>query len=120
MSATPILRREQREHVVVVFLQHGVNAIDNDLVAAVDGELDTLERAGSPPLVLASAHPNIFSPGLDLKKLDGCRREEMRDLITGFLALLRRLATYPGPTVAAVSGHAIAGGCLLALACDRR
>jgi enoyl-CoA hydratase/carnithine racemase len=42
----------------------------------------------------------------------------------GFLALLERCMTalylYPGPTVAAIEGHAIAGGCVIALCCDHR
>jgi len=94
MSAPPPVRCEMRERVVVAHLEHGVNALDDELLASLDAELARLAGAGAPPLVLARAHPSI--------------------------AVLRRLATYPGPTVAAVSGHAIAGGCLLTLACDRR
>jgi enoyl-CoA hydratase len=52
--------------------------------------------------------------------VDGLPREAMRAFMVRFNALLRRLVGYPGPTVAALAGHAIAGGCLLALACDRR
>jgi enoyl-CoA hydratase len=44
----------------------------------------------------------------------------MRQFMVRFNTLLRRLVSYPGPTVAALAGHAIAGGCLLGLACDRR
>ena len=120
MSAPPPVRCEMRERVVVAHLEHGVNALDDELLASLDAELARLAGAGAPPLVLARAHPSIFCPGLDLKRLDGRDRDAMRPFMLLFLAVLRRLATYPGPTVAAVSGHAIAGGCLLTLACDRR
>ena len=120
MSDVPAVRLEMRERVFVVHLSHGPNALDDTLLGAVDGELARLEAAGAPPLVLASAHPSVFCPGLDLRKVDGLPREEMRVFMVRFNALLRRLVSYPGPTVAALAGHAIAGGCLLALACDRR
>jgi len=120
MTSPPALRRELRDRSAVVTLQHGANALDDELLGALAAEMEALVAAGAPPLVLHSAHPNIFCPGLDLKKLDHRNRDDLRAVIRDFEALLRRLATYPGPVVAALSGHAIAGGCLLALACDRR
>ena len=109
-----------REHVQVVTLCRGANALDATLLAALETALDRLDAAGWPAVVLASAHPTVFCPGLDLKKLDRRPRAEVREAMVRYQALLRRLATYPGPLVAAVGGHAIGGGCLLAMACDRR
>jgi enoyl-CoA hydratase len=120
MSDAPVVRLETRDRVVVLHLSHGANALDDTLIDALDRELSRLDAAGAPPLVLASAHPSIFCPGLDLRRVDGLPREGMRRFMAHFNALLRRLVSYPGPTVAALAGHAIAGGCLLALACDRR
>jgi enoyl-CoA hydratase len=109
-----------RERAHVVSLNHGANAIDDALLGAIEAALDRLEAAGSPALVLTSGHRSIFCPGLDLKKLDGEPRDVVRAIVIRYNALLRRIATYPGPIVAAIGGHAIAGGCLLAMACDRR
>lgn len=115
------VRLEEREGVMVVWLDRGANALDRGAMAALDEAIADLAReGGSPALVLASSHPAVFCPGLDLKALDGQARDGIREVMSGFNALLRRLATFPGPAVAAVAGHAIAGGCLLALACDRR
>ncbi len=118
-SGSPVVVSE-REHAHVVSLHHGVNAIDDVLLSAIEEALDRLEAAGSPALVLTSGHRSIFCPGLDLKKLDGEPRDVVRAIIVRYNALLRRVATYAGPVVAALGGHAIAGGCLLAMACDRR
>jgi enoyl-CoA hydratase len=120
MSDTPAVRLENRERVVVLHLSYGPNALDETLIGAIEGELAKLESAGTPPLVLASSHPGIFCPGLDLRKVDGLPRQAMRSFMVRFNALLRRVVSYPAPTVAALAGHAIAGGCLIALACDRR
>lgn len=120
MSERIPLQLEARERVQLLLLSHGANALDEALLAALASALDRLESEGAPGLVLASRHPSIFCPGLDLKKLDGRPRAEIRAVMESFGSLLHRLATYRGPTVAAVGGHAIAGGCLLALACDRR
>lgn len=111
---------EDRGGVQVLTLAAGANALDEPLIAAFRQELAQLKAGGAPALVLASQHPRVFCPGLDLKKLDGASRSTLRAVMEGFLALLRELVSYPGPAVAAVSGHAIAGGCLLAMACDRR
>jgi enoyl-CoA hydratase len=111
---------EARDGVRVVWLQRGANPLDSSMLEALETVLGGLEREGAPPAVLASRHPSVFCPGLDLKELDGMPRERLRAVMRGFNGLIRQLVVYPGPTVAALSGHTIGGGCLLALACDRR
>jgi enoyl-CoA hydratase len=120
MSGQPPVRIETRDRIVVLHLTYGATALDAELLGVLEAELEKLQAAGAPPLVLASAHPTVFCPGLDLRKVDGMRRGEMRVFMNRFNALLRRLVGYPGPAVAALAGHAIAGGYLLAATCDRR
>ena len=71
-------------------------------------------------LVLASAVPGVFSAGLDLKTLGVLDRAAMAVFAREFFGLLCRLRTSPVPVVAAVEGHAIAGGALILCAADRR
>jgi Delta3-Delta2-enoyl-CoA isomerase len=101
-------------------MQRGANAINEPLMEALRAAIGELREGGAPPLLLASAHPTIFSPGWDLKRLYGAEREEVRAFLGLFEDLILGLFSYPGPTAAAVGGHAIAGGCLLAMACDLR
>lgn len=74
-----------------------------------------LEEAGDEP-VLVRGEGTAFSAGLDLDALGG----DLRELLDATEEAAGALFLHPGPTVACVNGHAIAGGCLLALACDHR
>ncbi len=120
MSEKSPVRPETRDRVVILHLTYGANALDLELIGALEAELGRLEAAGAPPLVLASAHATVFCPGLDLRKVDGMPRDAMRSFMERFNVLLRRLVGYAGPAVAALAGHAVAGGCLIAATFDRR
>lgn len=94
----------------------GRNALSTDhmqrLLTAIRG------AAGRPLLVIGDA--GAFSAGLHLKEvasLDVCAMSRFLCLLD---SLMQALYEYPAPTVACVNGHAIAGGCVLALCCDWR
>ena len=61
-----------------------------------------------------------FSAGLDLKTLPMLGGEELRSVLQLFADTMLRVFNSERPVVAAITGHAIAGGCVLALAADRR
>lgn len=69
MTSPPLLRRELCERSAIVVLQHGANALDDELLTALAAELEALIAAGGPPLVLRSAHPTIFVPALTSRNL---------------------------------------------------
>jgi enoyl-CoA hydratase len=95
------------------------NAIGAALLLALDAALDELaERA--PRAVVLTGSESIFSAGLDLPGLLSLDRSAMRELIGRFSEVMLRLFTVPFPLVAAVNGHAVAGGCVLALQADHR
>jgi enoyl-CoA hydratase len=115
-----VISVETRGQVAVVTMTHGrANALDTGLCRALAGRLGELERDGHRAVVL-TGHGNIFSAGVDLLALrdggPGYLEEFLPALSEAFLAVF----TCPLPVVAAVNGHAIAGGCVLACACDHR
>ena len=114
------IREELNGQVHVLTLERGANALDPELMDALAERLQSLREAGHPPVVLASSHPTVFCPGWDLRLLAGSGGDRVLAFLRSYEGLLRVLVGYPGPTVAAVAGHAVAGGCLLALACDHR
>lgn len=99
-------------------MRHGpANALDPVLVARLGASLDEAEASGRP-LVL-TGNGRFFSAGLDLAGLPE-DRDAMGAFVDAFDELVRRLFLFPCPTVAAVNGHAVAGGAILATACDVR
>jgi enoyl-CoA hydratase len=98
-------------------MQHpGKNALGTDLIGWLDEEL---RRAGEEPILLTGTE-NAFSAGLNLKEVLGHDRDGMETMLRRLDALFARIFLHPAPVVAFVNGHAIAGGCILMLACDWR
>lgn len=79
-----------------------------------------LEEAKGAKAVVLSGREGTFSGGLDLKTLPTLPAEDFRATLGQFTALCSTLLTFPRPVVAAVTGHAIAGGTVLLLCCDHR
>jgi len=97
-----------------------VNALNPALCLALDEALRQALADGVDGIVLAGG-PKVFSAGLDvpyLLTLDG--RDALVTAWGTFFAVARSLAACPVPIVAAMAGHAPAGGCVLALCCDYR
>jgi enoyl-CoA hydratase/carnithine racemase len=71
-------------------------------------------------VVLTSANEKFFSIGFNLPHLYGLPAEDFEIFFRSFNQACLELYTLPKPTVAAITGHAVAGGCILALCCDQR
>jgi enoyl-CoA hydratase len=103
-----------------VIMDDGANALDPPLLEALIAKVAELRADGAPPLMLASSHPSLFCPGWDLKLLAKASRDELGAMLKSFNRLILDLFSYPGPTAATITGHAVAGGALLAMTCDLR
>ncbi|HLA78619.1 MAG TPA: enoyl-CoA hydratase/isomerase family protein [Vicinamibacteria bacterium] len=97
------------------------NAIDDPLVADLLAACREAEKDDSlRGLLLASANPKLFCPGLDLISLIEYDRPSLAAFMGRFADLVWALYELRKPLVAAVNGHAVAGGCILALTADFR
>jgi len=111
------LKIEERDGVRVLRMQFGrANAMNTRML----DELAAALTAGDPQPTVLTGDGKIFSAGLDLVELDALDRDEFETFVTRFSRTMVQVLTTPFPLVAAVNGHAVAGGCVLALACDYR
>src|SRR4029453_15679615 len=116
------VRVEKQGRLAVLRLDKGRgNAIDEPLVDELTAACAALdEDASVRGVLLASAHPKLFCPGLDLVGLLEYDRPAMQHFMGKFAGMVWQLYGLRKPVVAGIAGHAIAGGCILALATDHR
>jgi enoyl-CoA hydratase/carnithine racemase len=106
--------------VRVLALSSGrVNALDVELLEELTAAIRELQRSGAGALVVTGAG-RVFCAGVDLKRVLQGGPDYTDRLIPALSDAFVAMFCYPGPTVAAINGAAIAGGCVLACACDRR
>ena len=118
----PDIQLERDGHVLVATMARGkANALNAALVDELHAVLQTArDDATVGALVIASANPRLFCAGLDVGEVFAYDEAAMRHFFDRFVALLDGLRGLPKAVVAAVSGHAYAGGALIALASDFR
>src|ERR1700722_1322458 len=113
-----MLETEHRSGVTVLRLKHGkVNALDTELLRAITAAMQDHDPAAA---VVITGHGSAFSAGVDLKRIVDGGQAYVREFLPALTQTFLAVFNHPGPVVAAVNGHAIAGGCVLASACDVR
>jgi enoyl-CoA hydratase len=111
---------EARGSVALLQMNAGkANAMGAEWIAKLDALLDELARSSARAVVL-TGYEGFFSAGLELPSLVGLSREDLAAFVERFGAVMLRLFELPRPVVAAINGHAIAGGCVCALQADER
>ena len=108
----------RRGTVAVLRMMHGkANALDLEFCEALTAQLEASAQSDARALVVVG-QGGMFSAGLDLVRLLDGGAAYVRAFIPVFNRTFETLFACPKPVVAAVNGHAIAGGCILACAAD--
>lgn len=117
-----LLRIEYQDKTYTVRLNRGVtNALNLELIRELTEILNKFKKnPAAQGLILIGSNEKFFSIGFDIPQLFGLTESDFKTFYKSYNQLCLNLYTLPKPTIAAITGHAIAGGCILALCCDYR
>ncbi len=115
-----MIEMSRRGDIAVLTMVHGkANALDIELLEGLIGEFETL-RAAPERAVVLTGQGRMFSAGVDLPRLADGGPDYVRRFLPALHRLYDTVFFFGKPVVAAVNGHAIAGGCVLECCADRR
>ena len=115
------IRISKDDGVSIVTLSRGkVNALNEVMVEQINGCLEDLENDQAVKAVILTGQGRFFSFGFDIPEFLSYSKESFVGFLTKFTNLYTYMFLFPKPIVAALNGHTIAGGCMLATACDYR
>lgn len=114
------MRYAIEDKIALITLDDGkMNVMNWEFFQELNDSLDRALADGASVLIF-TGRPGIFSAGLDLKLLPTLSTiEEQLKFQKTFAAVMLRVYLFPIPTIAAYTGHSIAGGAILSYACDR-
>jgi enoyl-CoA hydratase len=105
---------------IVRFDRPPANALDLEAVTEIGETVQELSRSGEVSGVVLTGAGGFFSAGLDLKLLSAYSADQRRELISRVNEMVATTYEAPVPLIAAINGHATAGGLVFALLCEHR
>ena len=106
--------------IAVIRMNHGkVNAMDLEFCQTLVAELDRIASSDAAAAVLVGNN-RVFSAGVDLRTLLDGGQAYRDEFLPTLVKCFKTIFQFSKPLVAAINGHAVAGGCILAAACDRK
>lgn len=116
-----LLELTKDKAVATVRMNRGkVHAINGPLIDRLREAFQSLEKEPEVRCVVLTGTGSFFSFGFDVPELLGYAQRDFTTFLERFTAGYRYLFSFPKPVIAALNGHTMAGGCMLATACDHR
>ena len=107
--------------IAVLTLERGkVNALNEPFVDELSQAFESLERDDALKAGVLTGRGPFFSFGFDIPEFLGYPKEDFLRYLQKFTKLYLKMFLFPKPLLAALNGHTVAGGCMLALTCDER
>lgn len=115
------IRLSINENIATVILSRPkVNALNEPLVDELNECFQKLANDPGVKSVILTGEGSFFSFGLDVPEFLSYSKESFTKFLNKFTDLYASIFLFPKPVVAALNGHTVAGGCVLAIACDYR
>ncbi|MBF6349192.1 enoyl-CoA hydratase [Nocardia flavorosea] len=113
---TILLERKDKVGLITLNRPKALNALNAQVLDDVIAALDELERDDEIGAVVITGSDRAFAAGADIKEMQP--KSYMDMFMDDYFARWERLAQFRKPTIAAVGGYALGGGCELAMTCD--
>src|SRR5205814_5209836 len=116
-----MIERELVNGILTLRLAHGkASALDLELCNALQRDFETSAESGEVRAMVITGTGSIFSAGVDLPRLINSGRKYVQDFVEALDSMIRAMFLFPKPAIAAMNGHAIAGGAIIGFGCDYR
>ncbi len=113
------LRVEKADGIAKVILARGkVNAINEFVIDELTACFRELAADDATKAVILTGQGKFFTYGFDIPEFLNYKQEDFLRYLTKFTSFYGDIFLYPKPVIAALSGHTMAGGCMIAIACD--
>lgn len=121
MSIMETVQLERKENIGVLTLDRGrSNPMNLTMLEEIISTLNSLKTDDDVQGLIITGKENFFSAGLDLPEIMTYDRDKTRLFWQRFMDLIVELVSFPKPLISAITGHAPAGGCIIAISCDYR
>jgi len=97
-----------------------VNALNDELIDELKAAFQGVQAEGNVNAVILRGQGSFFSFGFDVPGFMAYQKDEFQNYVEKYSDLVKEIFMFPKPVIAALNGHTVAAGCVLALACDYR
>ena len=105
---------------LIIDREKALNALNSQVLADLDAALDAIDLDTVRCVIVRGAGEKSFVAGADIAQMKELSKEEAEAFGKQGNDVMRKLEAFPIPTIAAVGGYALGGGCELAMSCDFR